>query len=299
MISDIIKTIRQPDHTGDNRCYPCTVVNIVIAIVLSTIISGKSKVGGISILGISTMFIYLRGYLVPGTPSLTKQYLPKAVLQLFGKNPKSDFYNSVGTNTTTNIEPTDSSIPNSTEQDSEIEHKLTTEQYLLEQNVVEFCEEIEDLCLTTEFETTWLDEISAINTDTIGVNDANTLFGINTNNNNNNNMEIVKFGNARVVKQGDTQIGKWPSDAALIADIAAARVLDQRDSNWNRYSPEQKGKFLSSIRLFLEVCPTDGGSVSITKNTVESCCQSHEIFAVTCDDTGERLFEIPVEDVEL
>lgn len=56
----------------------------------------------------------------------------------------------------------------------------------------------------------------------------------------------------------------------------------------------QKGKLLNGLRLFLQTCPTSGGNIALTEETVESCCQSHEVIAAICTDTGERLFEHPV-----
>ena len=74
---------KQPEYTGENRCLPCTVVNTIIALVLSVaVVAGVARVAnpaaglaaGVVLLGCSLGAIYLRGYLVPGTPELTKQY---------------------------------------------------------------------------------------------------------------------------------------------------------------------------------------------------------------------------------
>lgn len=83
----VIKTLRQPEYTGENRCKPCTLLNLTIAVILSSVIARKSKLGGALAIGVSIAHIYLRGYLVPGTPTVTKRYLPPAVLRWFGKKP--------------------------------------------------------------------------------------------------------------------------------------------------------------------------------------------------------------------
>jgi hypothetical protein len=297
MVTNIIKIVRQSEYTGENRCGPCTILNVVIAVIISIGASRKSKRIGIVLFGVSTMLIYLRGYLIPGTPSLTKQYLPADVLRWFGKEPKPDFDTGLGTSDTSEVNSTHTSVSNETNSDQEpdSEFELTAEQYLLRQNVVEPCEEVDDLCLTSTFETALLDEIDQIDFNAITAEDAASLFGIDTD----DELEIVEFDDARVMNQGNTQVGKWPSHAALVADVTAAHVLNQQDSNWDRYSPEQKGQILTNIRLFLETCPTSGGSVSMSEETVESCCQSHDIFAVICDDTGERLFEYPVDELKM
>jgi len=290
MSIDVLDGIREEEYTGENRCNPCTVLNVIIAGVLGLAISLKSKRSGIIVFSLSVIIIYLRGYLVPGTPSLTKQYLPARVLRWFGKEPKPNLDTGLSTDYT---DSTDDTITEDTRtgQETDTQSELNVEQYLLTQNIVEPCEEIDDLCLTSEFETAWLEEIDQINTENITADEAASLIS----NGANEELEIVEYGDARVLTIGDTEVGKWPSHAALIADVTAARVIEKRDQHWNQYKPEKKGELLMSVRLFLETCPTNKGSISMNEETVESCCQSYNIIAVTCDETGERLFEHPIE----
>lgn len=79
----ILDRYRQPQYTGENRCIPCTGVNIAIAAVLAVIIGlatltyGADITGaalaGIGVFLIAIGVIYLRGYLLPGTPWFTKK----------------------------------------------------------------------------------------------------------------------------------------------------------------------------------------------------------------------------------
>jgi len=55
-------------------------------------------------------------------------------------------------------------------------------------------------------------------------------------------------------------------------------------------TPETRGEVLNGLRMFLETRPS-GGDVRMGEEVVESCCTSHEVVAVTCEETGERLFE--------
>ena len=83
-----LERLRQPEYTGENRCLPCTVVNAIIAGALAAAATLLvTPVGGGVVLVLSLAAIYLRGYLVPGTPELTKRYLPDRVLRLFDKAP--------------------------------------------------------------------------------------------------------------------------------------------------------------------------------------------------------------------
>ncbi len=82
-----LERFREPEYTGENRCVPCTVINSVLAVVLTLIASALGPVAALVVLVGSAASIYYRGYLVPGTPELTQRYLPDRVLALFGKTP--------------------------------------------------------------------------------------------------------------------------------------------------------------------------------------------------------------------
>ncbi len=84
----LIDRLRQPAYTGENRCLPCTVLNVVIgaigAVALAAVV--RSRVGirvsiavGAVAFAVTTALIAVRGYLVPGTPQLTQTYLPDRV----------------------------------------------------------------------------------------------------------------------------------------------------------------------------------------------------------------------------
>jgi hypothetical protein len=78
--------LRRPEYTGENRCLPCTVVNVCLTLVAAAVATVVlTPLGGLVVLvgGLGT--IYFRGYLVPGTPTLTARYFPPWLLELFGK----------------------------------------------------------------------------------------------------------------------------------------------------------------------------------------------------------------------
>lgn len=86
-VRDVFDRVRQPEYTGENRCLPCTALNGVLALVLA---AGLGVVVhpwlAVPTLVVAGGAIYLRGYLVPKTPELTRRYLPERVLGLFGKD---------------------------------------------------------------------------------------------------------------------------------------------------------------------------------------------------------------------
>ena len=79
--------IRQPEYTGENRCLPCTALNVAIAFLATALVAPLGPVAVAAVFFGSMGSIYFRGYLIPGTPRLTKRYLPDPVLERFGKAP--------------------------------------------------------------------------------------------------------------------------------------------------------------------------------------------------------------------
>lgn len=66
-----------------NRCGACTLVNLGLALIGTAVCRRYSKTLG-AVVGLgSVALIFLRGYLVPSTPELTKRYLPDSILRYF------------------------------------------------------------------------------------------------------------------------------------------------------------------------------------------------------------------------
>ncbi|MFC6975122.1 hypothetical protein ACFQL1_11345 [Halomicroarcula sp. GCM10025709] len=81
----MLARLRDPEYTGENRCLPCTIVNSAIAVALAgavgvgIAVATTPVLAGVAaalVLAVSALSIWLRGYLVPGTPELTKRYMP-------------------------------------------------------------------------------------------------------------------------------------------------------------------------------------------------------------------------------
>ncbi len=354
MSSDALDALRQPEYTGENRCLPCTVVNLVIAAAIAVALGRRSKAKGALAFATSAVLIYLRGYLVPGTPAMTKRYLPREVLAWLGKDtepPTNTGLGSVGerseptgrasgserserhassvderSESTDGVDtggPTgngaapeqngaatdrnddgattgDTGGHDDEESDDEADaaasdEGLDPERFLVEAGLLEPCADRDDLCLTDAFEDRWTDEMDAVAAESVEAPDAAAAFGLEG-----GEYEIEEFDNgARVLRRDGRRLGQWPSAAALVADVAAARVFeDEGLPGWPDMSARQKGQLLNGLRLFLETCPTGDGAVEFGTETVESCCRSYDVVAATCADTGERLFEQRVDEVE-
>lgn len=276
-LTDAVVALRQPAYTGEQRCWPCTGVNAVIAVSAAVVLgvavplgaSGSVAVGGVALVCFAAV-IYLRGYLVPGTPRLTKTYLPDWFLRYFDHHdppPAAD----------ADVNPA---------------------AVLDEAGAVTDCEHGDDLCLTDAFRAAWherIDELAA--GDAARADLAATLDVPEA------ALQFEEHGEAFVaLAEGDPRpdggvggrrrVGQWESRGAFIADMAGARALRGRYQGWDGLTPVERGRVLNGLRLFLDRCPTCDGDVTFGEDTVESCCRSIDVVAVTCDACGDRLFEV-------
>ncbi|WP_255171112.1 hypothetical protein [Natrononativus amylolyticus] len=68
---DRVGPLRQPQYTGSDRCWPCTLGNVAFLVLLSLVVAPVSVTGGGLVLLVGGATIWLRGYLVPYTPQIT------------------------------------------------------------------------------------------------------------------------------------------------------------------------------------------------------------------------------------
>jgi hypothetical protein len=268
-------TLRQPEYTGKNRCTLCTIFNVFITIILAIGISGllafftdmtqlqSTTIGGSFIL-VSLALIYFRGYLIPGTPEITARYFPEWLLSVF-KN--------------TSWEPV------SLESRSEI----NPEEVLLQSGIIAPCPDRDDLCLTPEFRQSWNARIGVIREEDLDPNTIAKNFGVKA-----GDCSIRNRSSIPVIRCGSTIVGKWPSEAALLADAAAANELSANFETWDSLGHGARRELLYALRLFIEDCPTNDSGINFSKKRVNTtCCGSTELLDVSCQDGGDVLLEAP------
>lgn len=281
-----IDRLRRPEYTGENRCMPCTIVNTVIALGLSVTVAAVVAVtqsvtvglaaGGV-VFAVCAIGIALRGYLVPKTPYITKNYFPRRVLRWFEKEPPAA---QEETGFAAEAEESDYDDRFDRVDGDDVE------EILVNANALEACQNVDDLCVTPSFRDAWRDNIHAFR-DTDG--DVEYLADMVETDPDGISVEIRD--NAYEVKDGRRRIGQWESEAAFLADMAAARTLSETYDGWSNLGLRAKSGVLNGVRVFLEHCPTCDGIVTIDEETVETCCREFDVTAVLCQDCGAHLFE--------
>lgn len=261
----IIESIRRPEYTGTNRCTPCTIVNLAIAAGLTVGAWLFTPILAVVVAAISVAAIWLRGYLVPYTPQLTKRYLPDRVLAVFDKQP----------------------TPSVTREDFDVE---TT---LIEDGVLEATPDGHDLHVTPEFHREWRSHMR----DTDRDRDQATLawmLDIDP-----DRLALEPTGSAIVARIDGEWVGQWESRPAFVADVAAAATFENRDSIWASLPTWARSDLLGGLRLFLERCPTCDGDVVLEQSVKQSCCRDIDVLVLSCQGCGDRLFETPLSELDL
>lgn len=265
----VLDAVRRSEHTGEDRCWRCTIVNVLLTAAAATLAytAGATFVSpfwglaaAAAVLAVGAAAIWLRGYLVPYTPVFTRRYLPSKALSWFGKD-------GVG-------------------EASEVEAVL------VEAGAVRPDPSGTDLEIDPEFEEVWLDEIESLDRKVDHLSVLESLgFDV--------EEEDVRVFEGRgevddsfaveVVDRG-ASLARWPSRAALRTDLASVRSLSGSVECWSDEPPEWRARVVRGLRLFLPRCP-DGGEVVQESDEVPSCCSRGEVVTLRCGDSGERLLE--------
>jgi hypothetical protein len=254
--------LRRPEYTGSNRCLPCTAVNLLLTGFLGGLLALRSRPLTALFVVLALGSIAFRGYLIPGTPTLTKRYLPERVLAWFGKAPQP------AADATVDV------------------IGILSRAGILEPDGA-------DLALTGEFEAALGDGVLAIES-TGAVRETTAAFL-------DVDPAAISFGERDpwTVHVGKSVVGRWESRPAFLTDLAAAQLLTERATNWEQLDGAARGQILSAVRACLDFCPVCAGTVALDTAVVETCCQDVEVVTATCGDCGATLFEARARELTL
>jgi hypothetical protein len=80
-----------------------------------------------------------------------------------------------------------------------------------------------------------------------------------------------------------SQSVRWLSKPAMVADVAAGRVLGERVDGWRDLDPSERVRLLRGLRLFVPSCPSCDGTVETDVRSVDPCCdRPHTLIDVVC-----------------
>ena len=264
-VPDAVARLEQSEYTGESRCLPCTVVNVAIAAGLAVGIGvALSPFAGALALVLALVLVYLRGYLIPGTPTLTRRYLPERVLARFGK--------------------ADATEPDRrpTIETADLEAAVET---LTAADVVRSSANGDGLRLTGDFRERWDDRLPAGGVAESPADAVAPLVDAD---------EIESRGEATVELDGTKRL-RWESDAALAADVAADRELRTRLDGWEALEPADRRDVLAGLRLLRERCPACGDRLETRRERIEHCCRRPRVALENdCESCGRSIAALAV-----
>lgn len=263
---NLLDRFRKPEYTGENRCVPCTVLNLLIAAAASSIIAVFSAPFGIAAFVVSVGVIHLRGYLIPGTPTITSRYFPDRVLRLFDKG-----------------------TAESGEGIEDYHVSVDVENILVDAGVIEACEDVDDLCLTDGFRSSWDRRIESVREE--GREKQKRLLAESVEVSP-DGIEFDQGGEKLAVRLDGDRIASWVSPAAFLSDLTAEKELEIWCDGWDSMDGRSRSQAIASLRVFLEECPSCGGPVSPVEENVDTCCRKNLVnVTLKCEDCGDVVFE--------
>ena len=235
--------LRRPEYTGENRCLPCTALNVALAVVTAVAVAvgglaaGASRgaavgAGGVAF-AVALAAIALRGYLIPGTPAITRRYFPERVLDAFGKG------------------DADRPVLESVD-DEAVVATLSRAGVLTEDG--------DALGLTDEFRAAVGDGVESGDPDAEGVRAVLRA------------DEVDALGPTSFEVDGEG-IERWVSTEAVAVDVALAAELDDRLDGWGDLDRGDRRDVLTGLRLRVERCPACGSPAETTVERLDHCCR--------------------------
>ncbi|WP_247731099.1 hypothetical protein [Halovivax limisalsi] len=309
-MASAVDRLRDPAHTGANRCLPCTAVNIGLAAVAALAVATVSVPLALLGFALAIATIALRGYLVPGTPQLTARYLPDRVLAWVhdadGSGPSAAGTPQAGASAVDSPE---------SDRDARVDGTtflvgagvLTTESRDQESRPGERGAPDEEgeagskgtaRKLTGEFRARVARELDRLPR-------ADTLSGADGGSEGIGSRRRRPLADLFDAAPGDVapadrpypavrvghRVRGWPSPAALRSDLASHAVLDARTDRWREIPVDQRVELLETIRSHFERCPDCDGAITVDETPVESCCVDSTVATHRCSSCGARLLE--------
>ena len=252
----ILTRIRRPEYTGDNRCLPCTAVNLVLATALTGVVALVSPPVAAAVAAGSLASIYARGYLVPGTPELTKRYLPDRVLAWFGKG----------------------DVPvSSPDVDFDVVSFLDSVGVVIDDG--------DDVALAPRFERGLETAAFDLDTEAATTVAAADLLAVAP-----DRVSFVAGGASWRVLVDGSILGQWESRAAFVADLATHRTLSEWTDEWAAVPDVARGRTLGKLEFEAGTQPglddsyVEPGTYAFTEGDADYGLEIYD----TADKAGER-----------
>lgn len=270
-----LSDLRRPEYTGENRCWPCTVLNVALVLLGSVAVGFLSPLLAVLVFVSGLALVALRGYVVPYTPEFAPRIAAALPVDLGFHQHRTDGGR------------TSESLTGDDEMDGE-----TLIRRLAEAGVVT-ADESGELFLAGETRRTWEagmrrlrdvsdEELAASTASAAPFPAEGTVEG--------DWVVVTRTGVDETGIDGDEGDEVWLSRAHAIADTAAVAAMT------GAVDARTAAQAAMPLRLFLETCPLCGGDTHET--VVKECCggtkglyDNPETPILACRACDEVLYE--------
>ncbi|WP_336339152.1 hypothetical protein [Haloarcula brevis] len=250
---EALAALREESHTGADRCWPCTVLNLgLVGVVVLFLRARERPLSSLLVALVGVAAIYLRGYVVPYTP----EFAPRLVAA--SPVPDEWFHGESSRGTEAGDTPDEGeSLADGTEMDGE-----TVLRKLVAAGVIEA--EGDQLFLAAAVDTAWyerMDDLAAQPLDSLAATLQDSLDGVD-----HAEPYADDDGTEWVAVGADSK--RLLARPVVVAELAAYEVLGQRvDDERLRVAGAE------AFRMFLDSCPVCGSD--LVESSSVSCCGGH------------------------
>lgn len=259
--------LRDPAYTGRNRCLACTAVNAVLGALAAGLAALVAPALGLVVLAAAAGAVWLRGYLVPYTPRLTRRYLPDRLHARFeaSEPPPTDDPAAALVSLGVLDAP-------ATDDGPDAEPALTP--WFRRRFRAAAAEHRSDDALAA-----YVAGALSAPPDAVAFEPP---------------PGPAEAGGIAATVDG-SWVGTWPSRAALVADAATHDALSARPAWTDDLDHAARADLAGRVRGFVDHCPLCGGAVTGSEEAVTSCCRETEVLARSCVDCDARLVELALD----
>lgn len=278
--------IKNPNHTGENRCFPCTVLNLLIIIGVGLLIGVFQIYLGFAFTIIGIVVIYFRGYLVPYTPLITEYLFLDRLVGHFTRSHSATSNSTYGSKT--NGDTDQSLVETEFETIQQLnryrENKVDPALFLHDCGILECVDTSGNWQFSNGIIGDIDQHIQEYRSNLISLSTFEEFFDVPRDHLELKNREYP-------VIRVNRRIWKWPTRSALIIDLALEKTIREYTSEWEALPLRQRMEILESFRPLYAKCPLCSADLELTEHMHESCCRSAKVHQLRCAECGECITE--------
>ncbi len=247
----VFDTLRRPEYTGENRCRPCTVVNVAIVGAVGLLVGVVSPPLAAVVVAVGLGLVALRGYVVPYTPEFAPVIADRLPVAFDHDGVVAD--GAGGADPQTTLADAEAAGSESDPESTGPPTGEAVQRALFEAGVLTGTDQLH---LDPGFEDDWLARIRDLRrASETGLADRVA--------------DAAGFTDEAAVVDDDVQVG-GPTGTTLrrpaaVTDTATVESLDAFGVDARYWQPATR-----PLRLFLPECPVCGGE--IVETTQSECC---------------------------